>query len=77
MQQMRTKIGTVNLKREGKFGRENFKSTFKGLLLVVYGEKRRFGMFGFLSKYIVKPSVKTEKDMEDLQVNYKFRSIYN
>ena len=29
MQQMRTKIGTVNLKREGKFGRENFKSTFK------------------------------------------------
>lgn len=35
---MKTKIGTVNLKREGKFGRENFKSTFKGLLLV-YGEK--------------------------------------
>lgn len=35
---MKTKIGTVNLKREGKFGREHFKSTFKGLLLV-YGEK--------------------------------------
>lgn len=39
--------------------------------------ERRFGMFDFLSKYIVKPSIKIEKDMEDLQVNYKFGSIHN
>lgn len=76
MQQMRTKIGTVNLKRVN-LEEKILKVHLKNGLLLVYGEKRRFGMFGFLNKYIVKASIKTEKDMEDIQVNYKFGSIFN